>query len=71
MPGLVDRCEVCDKQLNFGLPRCSFCHKTFCTSCSFRVGGCAFCGKECGHAFFFVGEEDVDEGETARSIVEE
>lgn len=65
MPGLADRCAVCGKEFTFSLPRCAFCRKAFCSSCSVRVGGSSFSSKECGHAFFYGGQEDVEEEDRA------
>jgi hypothetical protein len=38
------------------------CRKAVCSSCNFRIGGSLFCSKECGHAFFYGGQEDVEDG---------
>jgi len=64
MPGLSDRCGVCAREFQFSLSRCAFCHKAFCSDCSFRVGGSAFCSKQCGHAFFYGSDEEVEEADT-------
>jgi len=61
MPGLSDTCGICGKNYLFSLPRCGFCHKAVCATCVVRVGGSVFCGKACGHTFFYGADEDVDE----------
>ena len=61
MPGLADRCAVCRREFPFSLGRCGFCHKVVCGDCSTRAGGNLFCSRECGHAFFYGGEEDVED----------
>jgi hypothetical protein len=71
MPGLADRCEVCKQEFPFSLSRCGFCHKVVCGSCSIRVGGSLFCGRECGHAFFYGGDEDVDEAGSSETSEDE
>ncbi len=63
MPGLTDVCAVCAVEFQFSLSRCGFCHKPVCSSCSFRIGGSVFCGKTCGHSFFYGAQEDVEERE--------
>ncbi len=67
MPGLADRCGVCAGEFLFSLPRCGFCHKAVCGSCAARMGGSVFCGKSCAHAFFYGGEEDVEDLEDFKS----
>ncbi|HEY7370207.1 MAG TPA: hypothetical protein VIA29_09990 [Thermoanaerobaculia bacterium] len=62
MPGLADRCMLCRREFPFSLPRCNMCRKAVCSSCNFRIGGSLFCSKECGHAFFYGGQEDVEDG---------
>jgi len=61
MPGLSDECGVCGATLLFSLPRCGFCHIPVCTSCTTRVGGSIFCGKACGHNFFYGADEDIED----------
>lgn len=61
MPGLSDTCGVCKTTYLFSLARCGFCHRPVCTSCAFRIGGSIFCGKACGHTFFYGGDEDIEE----------
>jgi hypothetical protein len=63
MPGLVDNCGVCKKKFPFSLPRCTMCRKAVCSSCGTRVGGGAFCSRECGHSFFYGAESDVEDRE--------
>jgi len=71
MPGLVDRGGVCGEEFQFSLSRCALCHRPFCSSCSMRIGGSAFCGKECGHAFFYGAGEEVEDSEAAEREEEE
>lgn len=61
MPSLADRCGVCGTQLEFSLPICPICKKPVCESCAFRMGGSVFCGSGCANAFFFGGQEDVED----------
>lgn len=61
MPGLSDTCGVCKTTYLFSLSRCGFCHRPVCANCAFRIGGSIFCGKGCGHTFFYGGDEDVEE----------
>ena len=61
MPGLADRCGVCARQFNFSLARCGFCHKAVCGDCLTRMAGSVFCGRTCSHAFFYGGDEEIDE----------
>ena len=61
MPGLTDKCGVCLKKFLFSLPRCGFCKKPVCAECAVRTGGGVFCGKACGHTFFYGADEDVEE----------
>ena len=61
MPGLSDKCGVCQTSFHFSLPRCGFCRKAVCATCNFRVGGAIFCGRACGHNFFYGAEEDVED----------
>jgi hypothetical protein len=65
MPGLSDNCEICKKNYLFSLARCGFCRKTVCADCLVRVGGSIFCGKACGHTFFYGAEEDAEDGESS------
>jgi hypothetical protein len=61
VPGLGDRCDICGKDLGYTIPRCRFCRKSVCNSCVVRMGGSVFCSRDCGHAFLFGGQDDVDE----------
>jgi hypothetical protein len=61
MPGLSDKCGVCGATFLFSLPRCGFCHGPMCATCSTRVGGSIFCGKACGHNFFYGADEDIED----------
>jgi len=51
-----------------GLFRCPICRRAVCESCAVRRAGCAFCGDECAHAFFF-GDDD-EEAETSEADAE-
>ena len=70
MPSLSDRCGVCDTEMGFALPRCPICKKAVCETCSVRMGGNVFCGKACANAFFFGGQEDVED-ETDLHLLED
>ncbi|HTR04249.1 MAG TPA: hypothetical protein VMN82_13740 [Thermoanaerobaculia bacterium] len=61
MAGLADRCGVCGTELAFALPICPICKKAVCEGCAFRMGGSVFCGSACANAFFFGGQEDVED----------
>ena len=63
MAGLSDNCAVCNSEHQYALPRCPICHKSVCDECAVRMGGSTFCGTDCSHAFFFGGEEEIEEGE--------
>jgi hypothetical protein len=63
MPGLSDSCGVCKTTYLFSLPRCGFCRRPVCANCASRIGGSIFCGKTCGHTFFYGAEEDIEDGE--------
>jgi hypothetical protein len=71
MPGLSDKCGVCGNTFHFSLPRCGFCHRAVCATCASRVGGNVFCSRACGHNFFYGGEEDVDENNSAEDVEDE
>jgi hypothetical protein len=71
MPGLSDKCGVCATAFLFSLPRCGFCHKPVCGDCCVRVGGSPFCGKSCGHSFFYGADEDVDDDKAAEDVDDE
>ena len=61
MTGLADRCGVCGTELAFALPICPICKKAVCEACAFRMGGSVFCGSACANAFFFGGQDDVED----------
>ncbi|HTO85905.1 MAG TPA: hypothetical protein VMR54_00055 [Thermoanaerobaculia bacterium] len=61
MADLGDRCAVCGSNLGYTIPRCRFCRKSVCNSCSIRMGGNVFCSRACSHNFLFGGDEDVDD----------
>lgn len=61
MPGLSDTCHKCRQIFVYSLPRCGFCRKPVCGNCGSRVGGSVFCSRTCSHAFFYSGDEDVEE----------
>jgi hypothetical protein len=67
MPGLADQCGVCQEKFAFSLPRCPICHRAVCDSCSFRMGGSVFCSRTCGHAFFYGGDEEIQEGDASET----
>ena len=69
MPGLADRCAICNRDFPFSLGRCGSCRKVVCGGCGVRVGGNLFCGRECGHTFYYGGDEDVED--SARTEVGE
>ncbi len=71
MPSLADRCGVCDQELPFALPHCPSCKKTVCETCAFRMGGSVFCGSACANAFFFGGQEDVEDESDLRLLDDE
>ena len=71
MPGLSDKCGVCGNTYLFSLPRCGFCRRATCANCAVRVGGSLFCGKSCGHNFFYGAEEDIDEVNAAEDVEDE
>lgn len=71
MPELADRCGVCGTELAFALPICPTCKKAVCESCSFRMGGSVFCGSACANAFFFGGQEDIEDESDLRLLEEE
>jgi hypothetical protein len=64
--GLSDHCGICGQEFLYALPRCPICHKSVCDGCAKRMGGNTFCGTDCSHAFFFGGEEEIDESEVSR-----
>jgi hypothetical protein len=66
MAGLSDHCGVCSQEHSYALPRCPICHKSVCDTCAVRMGGSTFCGTNCAHAFFFGGEEEIDESEVSK-----
>jgi hypothetical protein len=66
MAGLSDHCAICTQEFLYALPRCPICHKSVCDGCAKRMGGNTFCGTDCSHAFFFGGEEEIEEGEVHR-----
>ncbi len=67
MAGFKDHCAACGLDLGYALPQCQTCHKSVCEACVVRMGGNIFCGKPCAHAFFFGGQEDVeDESDLSR-----
>lgn len=64
---LSDHCGGCGQEFPYALPRCPICHKSVCESCAVRMGGSTFCGSACAHAFFFGGQDDVeDESDLSR-----
>jgi hypothetical protein len=64
---LDDTCGVCNQQVPYALPRCPTCRRSVCETCAIRMGGSVFCGSPCAHAFFFGGQEDVeDESDLSR-----
>jgi len=67
MAGLSDHCGRCDQEVAYALPRCPICHKAICDECAVRMGGASFCGADCAHAFFFGGDEEVDESRVSES----
>jgi len=67
MAGFKDHCTACNQDLEYALPRCQTCRKSVCDGCAVRMGGNVFCGKPCAHAFFFGGQDDVeDESDLSR-----
>ena len=58
---LDDNCSRCNGQFPYALPKCPGCRKQVCEPCSFRMGGSVFCSSECANAFFFGGQEDVED----------
>jgi len=71
MAGLADHCGVCGTELSFALPICPICKKAVCGDCAFRMGGSVFCGSPCANAFFFGGQEDVEDESDLRLLEEE
>ena len=63
MPGLADVCGICAREFPFSLQRCAVCRKAVCGDCVVRMSRGVFCGHICAHAFFYGGDEDVEEGE--------
>ena len=55
---------------SFALPICPICKKAVCETCAFRMGGSIFCGSPCANAFFFGGQEDVED-ESDLGLLEE
>lgn len=67
MSGFSDHCVTCNQDFPYGLPLCQTCRKPACEICVVRMGGNIFCGKPCAHAFFFGGQDDVeDENDLAK-----
>jgi hypothetical protein len=64
--GLSDHCGRCGQEYAYALPRCPVCRRPVCDECAHRMGGNVFCSTECAHAFFFGGEEEIDEAEADR-----
>ncbi len=72
MAGLADHCGPCGQEFPYALPICPMCRKAVCDRCAVRMGGNTFCGTPCAHAFFFGGQEDIeDESDVARFEDEE
>jgi hypothetical protein len=65
MPEPSERCGVCGQEFHFQLSRCGVCGKAVCTSCAVRLGGAIFCGRVCGHIFFYGGAEEEGEEKDA------
>jgi hypothetical protein len=61
MSRFEDHCVVCDQDFPFSLPLCQTCRKPACESCAVRMRGGTFCCKPCAHAFFFGGQDDVED----------
>ena len=57
----TDHCVTCDQDFPFSLPFCQTCRKLICETCVVRMGGGTFCSKPCAHAFFFGGQDDVED----------
>lgn len=66
VPGLSDNCGICGLEFLYALPRCPICHKSVCDGCAKRMGGSTFCSTECSHAFFFGGEDEIEDADAAR-----
>ena len=66
MAGLSDNCAKCNTEFPYALPRCPMCHKSVCDMCMTRMGGNAFCGTDCSHAFFFGVEDEIDESDAPK-----
>lgn len=67
MAGLSDNCGRCNQEFQFALPRCPICHRAICDDCAVRMGGSSFCSTDCAHAFFFGGDEEVDESAASQN----
>ena len=57
----ADHCVGCGQDFPYALPACQTCRKAACEACAVRMGGNVFCSKPCAHAFFFGGQEDVED----------
>ena len=66
MAGLSDNCGKCGLEFEYALPRCPICHKSVCDGCALRRGGSTFCGTDCAHAFFFGGDDEINESEAEK-----
>jgi hypothetical protein len=58
---LDDQCSDCKGEFPYALARCPGCRKSVCEACAYRMGGTTFCSVDCANAFFFGGQEDVED----------
>jgi hypothetical protein len=58
------QCEKCERTCEaWEIDVCPACNKKFCDFCVFRIGGHAYCGRECGVRYFFASDEEDEDAD--------